>query len=184
MFKKYTIVLALIGAGIAVYVYRGWNTAWPERPDAATGVAVEVHPRRQLVRLGDRPALVVDVVNNGNKEVTLVQPGDGSQTGHRTPHVRWSNDGQIMRTCGNMAALKASEIFSLRPGERKRLDWVAPPSFDRPGKYLISFHYRNDRSIGFRGELMGSHEPGAIERLQSSTPVSAYSNAVEILVEN
>ncbi len=89
------------------------------------------------------PQFQLTLTNRGETSVTLVQPGDGSECGWRTPHLKWewaSNPktrGATTGRCGNMNSLKEGEVFTLKPGESKVLkDWVhaMPPS---PGVYKV-----------------------------------------------
>lgn len=89
--------------------------------------------------------------NEGDRSVTLVTAGDGSEYGRRTPMLTWSGtiDGKPAQEverpgCGMMNAIEASEVFTLAPGESKAMsDWLIGPSF-APGRYEVKLRYVND----------------------------------------
>src|SRR4051794_34616710 len=53
------------------------------------GLALELKPARQLAFDGE-PRLTLTLVNRGPYTLTLVEPGDGSTEGWRTPVLVWS----------------------------------------------------------------------------------------------
>jgi hypothetical protein len=89
--------------------------------------------------------------NGGDKPLTLVTPGDGSEYGRRTPKLSWSGTiagkpaQEVERPgCGMMNVIEASEVFTLAPGESKAMtDWIHGPSF-APGRYEVKLRYVND----------------------------------------
>lgn len=89
--------------------------------------------------------------NEGSTPRTLVEPGDGSEYGRRTPILAWSatRDGkpatELERPgCGMMNAIEASEIFTLAPGASRSMStWIHGPSY-APGRYEVTLRYTND----------------------------------------
>jgi hypothetical protein len=114
--------LGCIAAGCATAVLAtlafDW-VRWRERPDSRTGVALELSPARQVIRTGQVPRLAVTLINRGAGEVVLVEPGDGSDCGWRTPAIEWSSPQRWPAgRCRNVNALKVQEVFTLRRGRR------------------------------------------------------------------
>jgi hypothetical protein len=104
--------------------------------------------------------------NEGSKAVVLVEPGDGSESGWRTPVLSWRarriEPGRVTEVpvepgarCGLMNGPDPEkEVFKLAPGASRRLSgWalVAPPL--APGLYEVELTYTNDPRIGFRGAI-------------------------------
>jgi hypothetical protein len=177
-------VSALCGA--AVLGFRTYDRArWRERPDATTGVALELSPARQVIKVGEFPLLEVSLVNHGSQGVVLVEPGDGSDCGWRTPVVEWSGKPwQQSGRCGNINPLQAEEVFSLRPGESRQLSgWVGEPYLSGPGRYRVSVRYTNRPDHKWRGIPLDDHDATAMSEVRRSTPVTAVSNTIEIVVE-
>ena len=91
------------------------------------------------------------LTNDGGTPVILVEPGDGSAAGWRTPILTWqvtTMDGvpaplEAQPRCGNMNEIRDSEIFTLAPGERHPISWIEPPPV-RPGRYNVRLVYQND----------------------------------------
>jgi hypothetical protein len=65
----------------------------PQVPDARLELRLRAVPPK--VRRGQPVRWEVTVVNRGRKAATLVQPGDGSDCGWRTPIVEWLIDGKV-----------------------------------------------------------------------------------------
>lgn len=131
--------------------------------------------------------------NEGTKPVVLVEPGDGSESGWRTPvlswHARRIEPGRVRDIpldpgprCGLMNGPDPQrEIFRLAPGASRRLSgWplVVPP-LGPPGLYEVELIYRNDPRIGFRGEILG--DP-ARSPYAGSMACTAVSNPLRIEV--
>jgi hypothetical protein len=158
---------------------------WRERPDPVTGVTVELSPHSQTIRIGERLVLDVTLVNRGTQDVVLVEPGDGSLDGWRTPIIEWSRDFEDRsRRCGNVGSLQPDEVFTLKPGEARQLRGsVRLPQPRVPGSYRIALRYTNRPDLEWIGVPLGAgHDPGTMEAVQMSTPVSAVSNSVELIV--
>jgi hypothetical protein len=134
--------------------------------------------------------------NEGKVAVTLVQPGDGSDCGWRTPRIWWSvlraddrtarhaqrqspNRG---RRCGNVNALKSNEVFTLKPGQGRELTWVGVPHLPGPGTYRMVFCYENVPGLKWRGVPLGKHDPATLKRAQGSHPCLLRSNELKLTV--
>jgi hypothetical protein len=150
------------------------------------GIGVELSTTTTVVKLGERPRFVVDVVNHTDATVTLVKPGDGSDCGWRTPIVGWVVEGvkpRALARCGNINALRDDEVFTLKPGKRVRLgDWVGLPDLPGPGKYKVRFRYENKPELKWSGVPLRRHDVTAMARVRASTPAAAYSNTVVVEV--
>lgn len=125
--------------------------------------------------------------NGGPRPVTLIQPGDGSEAGWRTPILTWqvkTLSGTPVAPsrgarCGNMNQLDASEVFPLRPGEQVALDrWLGRP-FVPDGRYVVRLVYENDPNrLGRDGSMAA---PLVQKAFRTSTPCRVQSQ--ELLVD-
>jgi hypothetical protein len=154
---------------------------------ARPAIAIELRTTTAVVEQGEQPQFLVEVVNLTDRAITLVQPGDGSESGWRTPIVHWLVEGVSspapFRSCGNINALTAAEVFTLGPGQRAALDrWLGGPTLPRPGKYKVRLRYENKPGQKWAGVPLGPHDVTAMIRVRCSTPAVADSNAVEIEV--
>lgn len=139
-----------------------------------------------------RPRFVASLVNRGTLPVLIVQPGDGSRVGWRTPHVRWEvrnvATNELVRVpgsgrCGNMNTISLEEMVTLAPGKRcELLDWFGPPYLPAGGTYRVALRYDNDPAAELRG-LSGPHPPDALRLLRRSTPISVVSTPVKVTVD-
>jgi hypothetical protein len=130
------------------------------------------------------PHFKATLVNGGKSAVALVDPGDGSARGWRTPIITWkvtTLEGQLVPRelhagCGNMNDLLDKEVFRMKPGARHGLGpWIGTPEV-RPGRFLVRLVYENDptrKRGGFMREL---------ERMKRTTPCKVESNAVTAVV--
>ncbi len=139
-----------------------------------------------------RPRFVASLINRGTLPVLIVQPGDGSRVGWRTPHLRWevrdAATNELVEEpgggrCGNMNTIALEKMVTLAPGERCELhDWFGPPHLPAGGTYRITLRYDNDPAAELRG-LSGPHPPDALRLLRRSTPISVVSTPVKVTVD-
>jgi hypothetical protein len=109
------------------------------------------------IRVGGYPKFIATIHNETDKNVVLVQPGDGSSCRWRTPWTGWSViPPELWNTqhptepepmggsrCGNINTLRLKEVFTLKPGESKNLtDWIEGPTFSNEGKYRVVFYFK------------------------------------------
>jgi hypothetical protein len=152
-------------------------------------LALELEARKTKMGAEERVAFTITLVNRSKNAVTLVEPGDGSECGWRTPRVWWSvvevtRPGTPLRgqgggRCGNINGLKPQEVFTLRPGEAKRLsDWVCAPALTSPGTYRVAMFYENVPALRWKG--LGVHDAATLIRVQNSFPCLLKSNEVTI----
>lgn len=144
--------------------------------------------RSKLNPTSATPSLELTLTNRGEESVSLVLPGDGSEAGMRTPFLKytWLQDGKPVPPrgigrCGNMNALRAGEVFTLKPGESKVIaDWLTaiPPGV---GTYQLKVSYTNKPNAPFLG-LTGKHDEAEMQKLRASTPVSVETNFLDITV--
>lgn len=127
------------------------------------------------------------VENRGAEPVTLVDAGDGSADGWRTPLIKWRVEGveppdfPSQRTCGNLSALQPEELFVLAPGESRQLGpGIRFPDLREPGTYRVNLEYENRPWIEWLGIPLGDHHAETLERIRSSTHCLARSNTVEL----
>jgi hypothetical protein len=125
-----------------------------------------------------------ELVNDDTAPVTVVLPGDGSESGWRTPIVRW--DPPVQTTgprCGNINRLKPEEVVTLAPGKRLPLkDWLGGPAIGGPGKYKVTLELENVPDLKWTGEPLGVHDPAAMKKVGSSSRFKVLSNVVEVEV--
>jgi hypothetical protein len=149
-------------------------------------------------RVGERPIVHVVVTNIGDHTVTLVQPGDGSENGWRTPIIAWSvleessgakhpvapTPDAGPRMCGNINALRPEEVFDLARGETKELkDWISLEPFKMPGVYRVVFLYANRPLLEWKGIPLGEHDRTAMGLIRRSTEATLSSNELVFSVE-
>ena len=134
------------------------------------------------------------ITNLGDKPVTLVQPGDGSNCGWRTPLIGWSvrpagdmrhPDKPRMTSqarCGNINTLGPDEVFTIESGATAKFSsWVMRPNIPGRGKHTVVFYYENRPDLQWKGIPLGRHDPAAMRKVKSSTPCKLVSN--ELIVE-
>ena len=125
------------------------------------------------------------LTNMGKSAVTLIEPGDGSDVGWRTPELTWT--AKTLRgkpaprrstaRCGNVNPLQDSEVFVLAPGEAKEIAWLGTPSVE-PGRYVVRLVYENDPTHDFQGVPLG--DPSIPTSFATSTPCRAESQAITV----
>ncbi len=164
-------------------------------PTHASEVSMWVVQKAATVRTYEPAPVEVYITNDSNETVTLVHPGDGSEAGWRTPVVQWSivkageqashltvpNFEPQMRRCGNVNALDWEEVFTLEPGQTKKLEGSGP-WFAKAGEYSLKFFYANRPSTKWLGYEMGMHNPFAMWRVKHSTEVTLSSNVINFAV--
>jgi len=135
--------------------------------------------------------VTVTLENTGSTEVVLVEPGDGSESGWRTPVLRWS--ALRMERGARAVALKPeprcglmngpqprSEVFVLAPGRSRRLQMpLFPPRLGRPGLYEVTLSYDNDPSMAFHGT---APDDPALRPYQKSTACRITSQPLRVEV--
>jgi hypothetical protein len=189
-----TIVLAfsLTGAGV-------WSAdPLPNRQQTAPATLdLLIAAKGASLTLGQQPQITATITNKGSVPVTLVLPGDGSESGWRTPLVGFSSikidkdkpkhpaTVPLYRGgwCGNVNALKSNEVFTLAPGKSKDLsDWLGCPQFTEAGTYSVVFYYANDPKRKWRGVPLGKHDPDAMKRVEKSDKCLLISNELKLTV--
>jgi hypothetical protein len=148
--------------------------------------------------LEQQPQVTATITNKGSAPVTLVLPGDGSESGWRTPLVGFSSikvgkdkpkdpaDVPLYRggRCGNVNALKGDEVFTLAPGTSKDLpDWIGSPQLTEPGTYSVVFYYANDPGLKWQGVPLGRHDPDAMKQVKKSHKCLLISNELKLTVK-
>jgi hypothetical protein len=129
------------------------------------------------------------LINDGESPVSLIEPGDGSAYGWRTPLVQWLSGRSdrelgppvLLPRCGNMNQLQAKEVFTLQPGERRKLgDWTHAPSFAEAGEWNVRLRYRNDPQQTWRDER--DLDPAVARLVRESSAIDIVSNEVTVTV--
>lgn len=128
--------------------------------------------------------------NGGAAPVTLVRPGDGSESGMRTPSIDWRLSGpegrvdtHLQRMCGNINALKAEELIELGPGEQVSVEVDAPVDLAvAPGEYQLSLSWDHNPKMTWSGIPLGHHSSEAMERIRASQRCKMTSNPVSFVI--
>jgi hypothetical protein len=170
-----------------------------DRQEAAPApLELRITAKEASLTLGQQPQITATLTNKGNAPVTLVLPGDGSESGWRTPLVGFSSiklDKDKPRhpatvplyrgaRCGNVNALKSNEVFTLAPGKSQDLtDWIGSPSLPEPGSYSVVFYYANDPGLKWQGLPLGKHDPDALKRVEQSHKCLLLSNELRLTVK-
>lgn len=159
----------------------------------ACGVELRIHTTSPVVRAVDdalhlQEVLVAELVNAGSDAVTLVLPGDGSESGWRTPIVRWEvtrkgyTPPQMLR-CGNVNSLMPGEVFDLPPGGVRRLEnWIPSILGVKSGTYRLRLIYINDPTLEWQGLPDVDHDFVEMGRVKRSTPCRVESNEISVRV--
>ena len=182
----------IISALLLLAVIIGWvDLKTPPEID------IELTTLTPIVKADETPHLSVSLENRGWRSVTLVQPGDGSLDGGRTPVISWTgfNPDFPRGRCGNINALKKDEIFTIAPGEKVQLNsgWIQASFLGQfptqlgtfllqPGTYEVGFNYSKVPKLKWTGIPLGRHDWFAMRRLRNSTPFEGTSNTVKIVV--
>ena len=182
----------IISALLLLAVIIGWvDLKTPPEID------IELTTLTPIVKTDETPHLSVSLENRGWRSVTLVQSGDGSLDGWRTPVISWTgfNPDFPSGRCGNINALKKEEIFTIAPGEKVQLNsgWIQASFLGQfpkqlgtfllqPGIYQVSFNYSNVPNLKWTGIPLGRHDWFAMRRLRNSTPFEGASNTAKIVV--
>jgi hypothetical protein len=159
---------------------------------------LRIAAKEASMTLGQQPQITATISNKGSAPVTLVLPGDGSESGWRTPLVGFSSikvgkdkpkhptDVPLCRggRCGNVNALKSNEVFTLAPGKSKDLsDWIGSPQLPETGTFSVVFYYANDPGLKWQGVPLGRHDPDAIKRVEKSHKCRLVSNELKLTVK-
>ena len=152
-------------------------------------INLRISSEKNSVKVGEELSLKVTITNNDTESVVLVNPGDGSEHGWRTPIIQWSvlKEGNLEKhptepipnnepRCGNMNSLESDEILRINSGETKDLSWTYLPSFQESGVYKVVFLYANRPYITWHGESIISHNPIALWQAKHSTEINLVSN--------
>ena len=164
-------------------------------------LALTIRAEHARVTLGQTVRIHATLTNLGTEPVTLVDPGDGSEAGWRTPIIGWSILGPtesdsappagthpdepplVPARGGNVNPLSRDEIFELAPGEARRLnDWIDVPRLRSEGVYRLVFYYRNDPGATVEGLPFDEHDPVALRQISDSTACALVSNEIRITV--
>ena len=169
-----------------------------DRQEAAPATLdLHICSQGSLADPGQQPQITATITNKGSA-VTLVLPGDGLESGWRTPLVGFSSikigkdkpkhpaDVPLYRggRCGNINALKSSEVFTLAPGKSKDLtDWIGSPQLTETGTYSVVFYYANDPGLKWQGVPLGHARPRRHEAGGKSHKCLLTSNELKLTVK-
>ncbi len=153
-----------------------------------TDLILEISAETLNLKTGEFPKVTATLANRGSEPVVLVLPGDGSQSGDRTPITSWNiaviwqsrspePEPEAVGACGNMNPLMSDEVITLQPGRSQLLEhWVSLQPFRTPGTYSVQFTYRNDPDQKWKTDPSRRHNPEAMQRVRRSTACDLASN--------
>jgi hypothetical protein len=142
----------------------------------------------QAGHLIDPKALRMTIRNVGKQTIVLPLPGDGSESGLRTPIVSWSveglDDGAIPQKWGvrddNLInPLRPEEVIELAQNqEREFSSWIPPIFVKGPGRYRVKFHFINDPQPSWKGIPMRAHDAATMQRVKKEYSLRCVQRAV------
>jgi len=167
--------------------------ASPPVAPPSCSVRLSIAAKRLRISADDWLETTATLENVGSTEVVLVEPGDGSEDGWRTPVIRWSarriEPGQATAAttlepegrCGLMNGPNpAVEVFVLAPGRSRRLRMpLVAPRLGPPGVYEVTLTYDNEPRMAFHGT---SPNDPAVRRYRESTACLVTSNTLRVKV--
>jgi hypothetical protein len=173
---KYSIVLCgLISTGVY----------------AACSTKIDITPSNTMIPIIadnwiDGRGFRILITNMGTESITLVDPGDGSEAGFRTPLVSWSveDNGEpvvqkFLLDDNQINHLEPGAVFTLAPAESHQFKHSIPPIVVHgPGQYEVEFHYKNEPKREWTGIPMGRHDPATMRQIRDSTPCDLTSAPV------
>jgi hypothetical protein len=135
----------------------------------------------------DGHGFVLELTNKGSTPLRLVTPGDGSESGWRTPVVTWSAtangkpaSASPLARCGLMNRIEKDEVFTLAPGASREIrEWLPPLSLPA-GTYEIRPTYRNDPTLAPAG---GNADAEVRQLFAGTSTCEVTTNAVEVTVK-
>ena len=154
-------------------------------------VALPTNP----VEVGSSVSTIATLSNVGRVAATIIQPGDGSRWGWRTPFVGWSliREGDDAEhpdawpgppagwRCGNVNGLWRDQIVTLYPGQSVTLSsWCNLGVIDEPGEYRAVMYYWNRPDFG--PTAIHSYHESVLPHIRASTPLELVSNEVVVRV--
>ncbi|HQU84259.1 MAG TPA: hypothetical protein PKY59_14075 [Pyrinomonadaceae bacterium] len=155
-------------------------------------ISLEISALKTDVKVGESVPITIFLTNNDDGVVTLVNPGDGSSYGGRTPIIQWSiiknnetakhpsepqTDG--IASCAFMNNIRSDEVFWLASGEKREMkNWTYLPPFEKKGTYRVVFLYANRPSLKWRNEYSLRHSRIALWRAKHSTETTIVSNEI------
>ncbi len=153
----------------------------PEKPN----LRIELLTETPVIASGTHARFVANLVNDGPEPITIVLPGDGSESGMRTPIIRWNPPMRIRGRCGNINSLKTKEIVTLNAGESVPLkEWsIGSPTLNEPGRISVTLELENIPDLEWGGIPLGQNSVVAMYRVRRTSRFKAVSNVVEIQVQ-
>lgn len=177
--SRFAGLLLVFGALVRSVVPAGLPT--PAPPFCGVTLTIAVKPSQ----IPDGWVEVTGVLKNeGSKPVTLVEPGDGSESGWRTPVLQWrarrigNGQKEVILDPGPRCGLMNGpdpkrEVFVLAPGASRRVRMaLVIPRLEPPGPYEVRLLYINDPRIGFRGETLTDPAMSPYARSMACTAAS------------
>jgi hypothetical protein len=186
MTRDLTLALAVL-ASVPIACKTGGAAGGEERAVPVLAARLELLVTEAPVSLRPPSPFAARLTNLAKHPITIVLPGDGSESAMRTPIIAWSvlpvtsdlphpEEPPLpgLSRCGNMNSLAAGEIVSLEPGESVRFEeWMWRPTFPGPGEYRVVLYYSNVPDRDWQG--VGFHDAHLMARVRASTPLAVRS---------
>jgi hypothetical protein len=166
------------------------------KPPLLDGLGVRLTGPVELSLEQNSATWTASIVNHGAAAIDIVQPGDGSECGMRTPLVGWSiipAAGPLQHPqevplssgarCGNINAIKSSDVVSLPPGGELLLSpWIGQPVFPGTGTYRVVLYFENKPDMPVSGIPLGEHDGSALRRIRRTASFALRSNEITVVV--
>jgi hypothetical protein len=155
------------------------------------GPAIELELRRDPSgsrHLGSWPGATLRLVNRGSTPITVVEPGNGSPEGLRTPVLSWlvvNGRGEQVEQrplvyCGTINPFEPEDLVRLDPGASVTFEeYLGFPTLTGPPPFEVWVRYTNDPRMDWADEPLGPDVPGR-DDLWASTPCTALSNKLVV----
>jgi hypothetical protein len=141
-------------------------------------LAIELTCSTPTISPGQEGAFVAHLINKGGKPITVLLPGDGSESRRRTPMVRWSPAMNTAGCCSIMSPLKPADVIELASGQRVKLGWIGWPTFTEVGLHKVSLELEHVPTMEFRY----GGDRGALKKARETAPFKITSNVVEVRI--
>jgi hypothetical protein len=156
----------------------------------AGDLTLEITAPAKVVQHGE-PVEIAAVLRNGSsRPVRLVMPGDGSESGLRTPVVKWQCNVQRAVVRGERAdplinSVGPEDVFELLPGEQRELaSSLLLLTLTPPGTYRCRLQYRNDPEMQWRGIITPAKDSErSFALIRNTAKVKLVSNEIVLEVK-
>lgn len=198
-----TTILAVLGLGLAVlagaWQLHHYQVSLRFRRGSAPGrgLRLVLESRHSLVKLHQWPGVSARLVNDSDRTVSLIRPGEGSQAGLRAPILSWSvrrdDDPAPHRyrrpqrgefRCGNIPPPGVDDVASLAPGASTPI-WLDSSGLvlREPVTYRVVLFFESRPAEDLEHWRMMAPAPAAAwRRLEATETVRLRSNELVLRV--